>query len=78
MADETIVVMNPAPMNAGNSREGKTQGTLTVLWATASGQKPDVDAKGLKENKRELKQDETLRWEENDSLQCERVRPNWL
>jgi hypothetical protein len=30
-SDEPIVVMNPTPMNAGNSREGKTQGTLTPL-----------------------------------------------
>ena len=28
-SDEPVVVMNPVPMNAGNSWEGKTQGTLT-------------------------------------------------
>ena len=26
-SDEPVVVMNPVPMNAGNSWEGKTQGT---------------------------------------------------
>jgi len=30
-SDEPVVVMNPVPMNAGNSWEGKTQGTLTLL-----------------------------------------------
>ena len=40
VADESVVVMNPQPVKAGNRPEGKTEGTAALVSLGCAGQKP--------------------------------------
>lgn len=54
IADESVVVMNFEPMNPGNRREGKTQGT-PVHTGDAVRSKVERWCEGRKENQSEMK-----------------------
>lgn len=56
MADESVVVMNPRPMMAGNGPEEKTEGTAVKVPLGRVGQKSDRLRRDESKPKRVTKQ----------------------